>query len=113
MSENSREILDAVRKIHELLELLAEDKIAERDAKQRSRLVEIVGSSVQMQNSVVLMDGTRTQKDIHDATKVNRGNLSTMVGKLQSADLLVGDTKSPKLAIAIPANFFEKQTQTK
>lgn len=65
MGSESGETLDLLRKIHGLLELLAEDKIAERDAKQRKTLVEIVGASVPMQKAVVLMDGTRTQKDIH------------------------------------------------
>lgn len=102
------ELLATVRKIHDLLELLAEDKIAERDAKQRQRLIELVGSSVPMQNSVLLMDGSRSQTDIHSETNANRGHLSTLVGKLHGAKLLTGDTKLPKLAISIPANFFEK-----
>jgi hypothetical protein len=45
MSESSVEILETLRKIYGLLELLAEDKIAQRDAKQRAALREIVGTS--------------------------------------------------------------------
>ena len=59
------------------------------------------------------MDGSRTQTEIHGATSVNKGNLSTMVGKLYDAKLLVGDTKKPNLAISIPPNFFENNAQTK
>lgn len=112
MSENSTELLETVRKIHSLLELLAEDKIAQRDAKQRDALREIVGSSVTKQKSVYLMDGTRTQTEIHQATLVNKGHLSTMVGKLHKAKLLVGDGKKPKLAISIPQNFFESDAES-
>lgn len=108
MGNDSTELLETVRKIHDLLELLAEDKIAERDARQRAALLEIVGSSQVKQRSVHLMDGTRTQTEIHGETSVNKGNLSTMVGQLKSAGLLQGDTKMPKLAISIPQNFFEK-----
>ena len=108
MSDDSAKLLETVRKIHELLELLAEDKIAERDAKQRKALLDIVGASTPMQKSVLLMDGTRTQKEIHEETSANRGHLSTLVGKLQTAKLIAGDTKIPKLTISIPPNFFEK-----
>jgi hypothetical protein len=104
MSDESTELL---RKICGLLELLAEEKIAERDAKQRAAVIEIVGKSPTKQKSVFLMDGTRTQSDIHRATTVNKGHLSTMVGELQKAELLAGDSKKPKLVIAIPPNFFE------
>lgn len=53
------------------------------------------------------MDGSRTQKDIVSQTSVHKGELSTMVGKLETAGLLIDDKKYPKLAITIPANFFE------
>jgi hypothetical protein len=56
---------------------------------------------------VFLMDGTRTQAEIKRATSVHQGHLSTMVGRLHKAKLLVDDTKKPKLAISIPPNFFE------
>lgn len=107
MSDNSDELLAVVRKIHDLLELLAEDKIAQRDAKQRIALREIVGASAARQRAVMLMDGTRTQAEIHREASVHKGDLSTMVGKLRRAKLLVGDAKWPKLAISIPRNFFE------
>ena len=38
MNSNSEEVLGVLNKIYGLLELLAEDKIAERDAKQRAAL---------------------------------------------------------------------------
>lgn len=112
MNDSSNELLETVRKIYGLLELLAEDKIAQRDAKQRKALLEIVGTSPTKQKSAFLMDGMRTQADILKATSVNQGHLSTMVGKLHKAELLVGDTKKPKLAISIPPNFFEADAKT-
>ncbi len=112
MSDSSNEVLDLLRKIHGLLELLAEDKIAQRDAKQRARLREIVGSSLPKQRSVLLMDGSRTQADIQRSTSVNQGHLSTMVKKLLQEKLLQGDAKRPNLAIFIPKNFFETDAES-
>jgi hypothetical protein len=107
MSDDLTALHDTVRKIHGLLELLAEDKIAQRDAKQRALLRDIAGTSSAKQKSILLMDGTRTQTDIHAKTSIHKGNLSTLVGSLQKAKLLVGDIKKPMLGISIPANFFE------
>lgn len=111
MTDNSTEVLETLRKIYGLLELLAEDKIAQRDAKQRATLLDIVGKSVPKQRSVLLMDGTRSQAEIHSETSVNRGHLSTMLGQLQTANLLHGDTKKPRLAISIPSTFFEANVE--
>lgn len=113
MGDSSTELLEMVRKIHDLLELIAEDKIAERDAKQRAELREIVGTGVAKQKSVLLMDGTRTQSDIVRETSVNQGHLSTMVGRLHKAKLIADETKKPKLVISIPANFFETDAKAK
>ncbi len=113
MSDNSNELLATVRKIYELLELLAEDKIAQRDAKQRTALLEIVGTSATKQKSALLMDGTRTQTEIHRTTSLHKGDLSAMVGKLYNAKLLVGDKKRPNFSISIPSNFFESNAETK
>ena len=103
----SEELTELVRKIHGLLELLAEEKVAQRDAKQRESLRQLVGTSPTKQKSIFLMDGSHTQAQIWKTTGVNRGHLSTMVGKMHKAKLLAGDTKLPKLVISIPTHFFE------
>lgn len=101
------ELLEEVRRIRKLVELLAEPAIAHRDAKLRAELLKIVGASPKKQQAVLLMDGSRAQKDLVAQTAVNGGDLSVMVGKLDGAGLLSDGKKKPKLAIAIPANFFE------
>jgi hypothetical protein len=105
--EDGRLLLAEVRQMRMLLELLAEPAIAQRDAKLRENLREIVGSSPKKQQSVFLMDGNRTQQQIIAQTSVNQGHLSTMVGKLESAGLLGEGRKRPKLTISIPPNFFD------
>src|SRR4051794_3671520 len=98
MNNDQAELLiDEVRQIRKLLELLAEPAIAQRDAKLRDELRNIVGSSVKYQQSVMLMDGSRTQAQIVAQASVHQGNLSTMVGKLETAGLLADGRKQPKL----------------
>ena len=107
MDERSTEILSAVREIRDLVRLMAEPAIAERDRKLRSELRRIVGSSGSKAKAVLLMDGSRTQSVIQRETEMNQGNLSTLVKQLNGVKLLSSDGKEPKLAISVPANFFE------
>jgi len=107
MDELSTELLNAVREIRDLIRLLAEPAIAERDRKLRTELRRIVGKSIPYSKSALLMDGSRAQADIRRETGINQGNLSTLVNKLKQSGLLSGDGGEPKLAISIPANFFE------
>jgi hypothetical protein len=105
-------LLEEVRQMRKLLELLAEPAIAQRDAKLRDELRRLVGSSRTKQQAVLLMDGSRTQAQIIAQTSVNQGHLSTMVGKLEVAGLLVGGKKQPKLSIAIPVTLFDDDAGT-
>ncbi|MGO9586672.1 MAG: hypothetical protein ACLP2Y_10805 [Limisphaerales bacterium] len=108
MSDNSEQLLRAICEIRDLIRLMAEPQITARDHKLRDDLLRIVGRSVPKQKSVLLMDGTHTQAAIREKTNVNQGHLSTLVKQLGASKLLASDGKQPKLAIAIPFNFFEK-----
>jgi hypothetical protein len=107
MDEISSELLSAVREIRDLIRLMAEPALAERDKKLRNELRRIVGKSAPKANAVLLMDGSRTQRAIHKETKIHEGQLSTLVKQLNAANLLTDDGNGPKLVIAVPANFFE------
>jgi DNA-binding MarR family transcriptional regulator len=96
------------RKFESLFGSWAEPAIAERDQKLRAELKRIVGSSSAKSKAVLLMDGTRTQRDIHRETGMNVGNLSTLVKQLKNSKL-VSDDPNPTLAIKIPSNFFKPQ----
>jgi hypothetical protein len=113
MSETT-ELLSAVHEIRDLVRLMAEPQIAARDQKLRDELVRIVGKSEPKAKAVFLMDGSHTQAVIHAQTKFNQGHLSTLVKQLGASKLLTGpDPKQPKLAISIPADFFEKARSLK
>ena len=107
MEDSSGEILNTVREIRDLIRLMAEPAIAARDKKFRDELRRLVGNSKPKAKAVLLMDGSRTQKEIHNETSMHQGNLSTLVKQLGEGKLLSGDGKKPKLTITIPANFFE------
>ena len=107
MADEINALLTAVNEIRDLLRLIAEPAVAERDKQRRSELKRIVGQSVAKGKVVLLMDGTRTQADMRAETNFNQGHLSTLVKQLSEAKLLVGETKQPKLAISIPPDFFE------
>ena len=108
MADTSEQILSAICEMRDLIRLMAEPQIAARDQKLRDELVRLVGRSAPYAKSVLLMDGSHTQSDIHKKTGVNKGNLSTLVKQLSKSQLLTGDGKQPHLAISIPSNFFKK-----
>jgi hypothetical protein len=112
-NEQAERLLEEVHQIRKLIELLAEPAIAERDAKLRGALRDIVGASPKKQRSVMLMDGTRTQAQIVAETDVSKGHLSTMVGQLDRSGLLSEDKKRPTLVISIPTNFFDANPDAK
>lgn len=104
-------LLVEIREIRKLIELMAEPAIAQRDARLRDELRKIA-TSAKRQKAVFLMDGSRAQKDIITATSIHKGDLSTIVTKLEEAGLLTGDKKLPKLAISIPQTFFDAKPTT-
>ena len=107
MDEPTAELLNAVREIRDLVRLMAEPAIAERDGKLRIELRRIVGKSALKAKAVLLMDGNRIQSAIQKETGINQGDLSTLVKMLKSSKLLSGEGKKPKLSISIPTNFFD------
>jgi hypothetical protein len=107
MDDNSSQILGAILEIRDLIRLMAEPAVAERDRKHRGELRQIVGNSAGKRKAALLMDGSRTQADIRREIGINQGDLSTLVKRLGKGKLLSGEGKEPKLAIPVPSNFFE------
>jgi hypothetical protein len=108
MTDHSAQVLSVLAEMRDLLRLIAEPAIAERDKKLREALLVIGGSATSKKaKAILLLDGTRTQADVIKGCGIDKGDLSVLVKKLKAADLLKGDPKQPQLAISIPANFFE------
>jgi hypothetical protein len=102
MSEDT----ELLREIRDLLRLMAEPALAERDKKLRASLLEIVGKSKQRAEAVVLMNGTRSQSVIHKACGIDMGALSRLVKALREASL-IGPDEQPRTVFPIPPNFME------
>lgn len=113
MSDNSEQMLRVLSEMRDLLRLIAEPAIAQRDQKLRRELRSIAGSATgKKAKAILLMDGSRNQTGISGDCGINPGDLSVLVKRLKGADLLKGDPKQPTLAISIPSDFFEQQEPT-
>ncbi len=101
MDEATNELLSAVREIRDLIRLMAEPAVAERDQKLRTELRRIVGNCTGKAKAVLLMNRDRTQSVIQRETGINQGQLSAFVKQLSSGRQLLSDEgKDPKLAIS-------------
>lgn len=108
MSElTSSEVSAAILEMRDLLRLIAEPAIAQRDQRQRENLKVIVGKSQPKAKAAQLMDGTKSQTEIHKLSGMQKSNLSLFVKQLSEAGLLSSTSQAPKLALLIPPNFFE------
>lgn len=108
MTEPSDRMLAVLEEMRELLRVIAEPAIAERDKKLRDELRLIAGSGKgNNPKAVLLMDGTRTQAKIVDECGIHKGQLSQLVKALREGGLLKGEPKQPELMISIPSNFFD------
>lgn len=106
MPDQGENLLDVAIEIRELLRLLAEPAIAQRDERLRAVLRQLVGKSALKQKSVFLMDGTRTQSEIRQEVAIDQGDLSKLVKALRTENLL-SNSEKPRLQIPVPKTFFE------
>ncbi len=110
MSAESAQMMRVLTEMRDLLRLIAEPAIAERDEKLRKKLRDIAGSATgKKAKAILMMDGTRNQAGIVSECGINQGDLSQLVKKLKAAELLAGGPKQPQLVISIPINFFEQK----
>jgi len=109
MTEKPERMMAVLEEMRDLLRIIAEPAIAERDKKSRDVLRLIAGSAQGKKAQAILrMDGTRTQAKIVEDCRISKGNLSELVKALRKSGLLCGDPKQPQLIISIPANFFDE-----
>jgi hypothetical protein len=104
----SREI-ELLTEIRDLLLVLAEPALAQRDQKLRVALLQVVGKGAKNRAAVFLMNGSMSQAAIAKATQFDPSNLSKFMKALAKESLIAADDKQPKLAVTIPSNFFEAE----
>jgi hypothetical protein len=100
------EEVELLTEIRDLLQVIAEPVLAKIEAKRRSALQAVVGSSGKKANAVLLMDGRRSQSEIARDSAMDHGNLSRLVKGLAAAQLISADEKSSRLLVTIPPTFF-------
>jgi len=100
---------ELLREIRDLILIAAEPAIAKRDEKRRASVREIVGRSKPKEKAIMLMNGSRTQKQIATEAGIDQGALSRCIKALRETELLGKDQEAnPKLVITLPTNFFEE-----
>lgn len=104
---------ELLREVRDLLRVMAEPALAERDKRVRKALREVVGKSKQKAEAVLLMNGKRSQSELRNAAGMDRGNLSRLVGALRGKGLLKPDDRHPELVISVPSNFFDDSEELK
>jgi hypothetical protein len=97
---------ELLRKILEMLTLMAEPQIAQRDQKLRAALAEVVGKGQLKARAVSLMDGTRAQSAICKESGIDAGGLSRLTKALREKGLIGAEDKLPKLAFPLPPGFW-------
>ncbi len=103
--------IQLLTQIRDLLQIMAEPQIAARDKRLREALTQTVGRSLKGQKAVVLMDGSRKQKEIAKEAGIDQGQLSTLVKTLGEKKLMEAVDGKPRLVIPIPKSFFENGEQ--
>ena len=98
---------ELLRKILDILTLMAEPQIAQRDEKSRTSLRETAGKNKAKQKAIALMNASRSQSEISQEAKIDRSDLSKLVKALRAVDLLT-ESEKPQIRISIPANFFDQ-----
>jgi hypothetical protein len=99
--------IELLTEIRDLLLVMAEPALSQRDARLRSSLRTVVGRSDKKAKAVLLMDGTRSQSMIVKDSGMDNGNLSRLVKALSAEKLIASDEKHPKLLMRVPPTFFD------
>ena len=77
MSDHSEKLLHVLSEMRDLLRLIAEPAVAQRDKKLREALRSIAGSAAgKKAKAIVLMDGSKKQTGISSDCGINQGDLS-------------------------------------
>ena len=97
---------EILAEIRDLLRLIAEPQLAERDAKHRQAIREIAGQGKKKQDAILLMNGDHDRKFIIEKSTIDASGLTRLVQALDGAGVLQ-NREPARLSVLIPHNFFE------
>jgi len=98
-----RELLEAIRDL--LLPIAAvyrpqyEDLVRSKRRGQIDAILSIAGRGAKRVAACKLMDGSRTRKEIADASKIDGGDLSRLIKTLTEGELVVEEQGRPRLIV--------------
>lgn len=107
MANGNESELDVLRDIRDLLMLMAEPQLAERDKARREDLRRIAGKGEKNMRAVLLMDGTKNQAAVAKEVPMDVGQVSRLVKALGEAKLLK-DTPNPHIVIPVSESVFKE-----
>jgi len=99
--------LKVLCEIRDLLLLIAEPQIAQRDKSMREQLRKIVGKGEKNIKAIGLMDGSRSQAAIAKEVPIDFGQLSRLVKNLAAAKLLKTGN-NPEVVIPVSESIFKE-----
>jgi hypothetical protein len=99
--------VELLTEIRDLLLVIAEPALSQRDANPRNSLRAAVGRGGKRAKAVLLMDGTRSPAVIAKESGMDRGNLSRLVKALAAEKIISPDERHPKLLVRVPSTFFD------
>src|SRR5437763_16024848 len=79
---------ELLTEIRDLLRVIAEPALAERDKRLRTELLETVGKSKPKSKAVILMDGSKGQNEIRKESGIDQAQLSRLVKDLREGGLI-------------------------
>ncbi len=107
----SREI-ELLTEIRDLLQVMAEPSLAQREEKFRDAVRAVGAKSPQRCAAIMLMDGSRSQTAIGKEADLDQSTVSRLVKALSAQSLITADEKHPKLRTKLPLNFFDHKGKT-
>jgi uncharacterized Fe-S cluster-containing protein len=99
--------LKVLCEIRDLLLLIAEPQIAQRDKLMREQLRKIAGKGEKNIKAISLMDGSRSQATIVKEVPIDFGQLSKLVKNLTTAKLLK-QGGNPEVVIPVTESIFKE-----
>ena len=103
---------ELLREIRDLLLLIAEPALSQRDERLRGALLKIVGQSSQRAEAVAMMDGTRSQATIRTDCGMDKGNFSRFLKSLREQKLIGPDDGNPKLTFPAPPSLIDSSRKS-
>lgn len=107
--EYNEKIVNLLTEIRELLRIIAEPQLAERDRQGRATIVKIVGRSQKRKSAVLLIDAVRTRADIQKLSEIDPGDLSRFMSELKEAQLCEEQSRVPRLRVSVDEKMFDQK----